>query len=88
MGAPEDSLHERGYDKQFALIEQLLALIFGSAETLMSFDAYQFADYSKVFAPRFDVEKKLKIKTEVFPKDCQKAFDMGVRLAKNSGIKH
>jgi hypothetical protein len=36
---------------------------------------------SKVFAARFDSGKKAKRRKEVFPEDCRKAFDMGVRLA-------
>jgi hypothetical protein len=29
----------------------------------------------------FNVEEKAKRRKEEFPKDCQKAFDMGVRFA-------
>ena len=42
---------------------------------------YQFDDYSKVFAPRWDPEKKAKRRAEVFPEDCRRAFEMGKRLA-------
>jgi hypothetical protein len=47
---------------------------------MCSFDTYQFDDYSKVLATRFDPVKKKKRHDEVFPLDCQKAFEMGVRL--------
>jgi hypothetical protein len=57
-----------------------MKLIFEDTETLCSYDTYQFEDYSKVFAPRWDPEKKAKIRTEIFPLDCAKAFEMGVRL--------
>jgi hypothetical protein len=33
-----------------------------------------------VYAPRFDPEKKAKVRKEVFPIDCENAFKMGVRL--------
>jgi multimeric flavodoxin WrbA len=62
--------------------EILLKFTFGSSETLMSYDTYQFEDYSKVVAQRFDVEKKAKRRNEEFPKDCEKAFEMGARFAK------
>ncbi len=62
--------------------EILLRFTFGASETLMSYDTYQFEDYSKVIADRFDVNKKAKRRKEVFPKDCEKAFEMGVRFAK------
>lgn len=80
MGVSKDGMKERGYDKTIGQMEGYLSLIFGSTETLWCFDTYQFEDYSKVFAPRFDVEKKLASRQEVFPIDCQKAFEIGVRL--------
>jgi len=51
---------------------------------LCSYDTYQFEDYSKVVATRFDPEKKAKRRKEVFPIDCEKAFKLGARLAGNS----
>jgi hypothetical protein len=60
----------------------LLKMIFGASESLCSFDTYQFEDYSKVVSDRFDPEKKAKRRKEVFPMDCQKAFEMGERFAK------
>ena len=80
LGATEEMSAERGFDKQIAFNEFLLGMIFGDTETLCSFDTYQFDDYSKVFAPRWDSEKKAKRRAEIFPQDCTKAFEMGVRL--------
>ena len=57
-------------------------MLFGSSESLLSFDTYQFEDYSKVVADRFDPEKKAERRREIFPKDCEKAFEMGASLAK------
>ncbi|MHC4455375.1 MAG: flavodoxin family protein, partial [Planctomycetota bacterium] len=54
------------------------------SESLFSFDTYQFKDYSKVVSNRFDPEKKAKRRKEVFPNDCEKAFEMGSRFAKKS----
>ena len=62
----------------------MLELIFGDSESLFSFDTYQFEDYSKMVADRFDVEHKAKRRREVFPIDCEKAFDMGVRFARKN----
>ena len=59
-----------------------LERIFGSSETLCSYDTYQFEDYSKYVAPRFDPLKKAKRRAEVFPKDCENAFAMGARLSR------
>jgi multimeric flavodoxin WrbA len=80
LGATEELAKERGVDKHIAFNEIFLKLVFGDAETICSFDTYQFEDYSKVFAPRWDPEKKAKRRAEVFPLDCRRAFEMGVRL--------
>ena len=82
LNAPEESIKERGYDRYFNANGMTLERIFGSSETLCSFDTYQFEDYSKYVAPRFDPLKKAKRREEVFPKDCENAFAMGARLVK------
>jgi multimeric flavodoxin WrbA len=86
MGVTEEGINQFGYGQRFAIIERFMKIIFGSAETLLSFDTYQFEDYSKVVAPRFDPVQKLKRRKEIFPQDCQKAFDMGVRFAAKEKI--
>ena len=85
MGLTEELADEFGYNQRFAGTDRFLARIFGSSETLLCFDTYQFKDYSKVVAPRFNPQEKLKRRQEVFPKDCQKASEMGARFAKGSG---
>ena len=81
MGATEELMKEFGFGQHLDLNEIFLRMIFGSSESLHCFDTYQFKDYSKVVAIRFDPEKKAKRRQEVFPKDCEKAFEMGVRFA-------
>ena len=73
-----------GLDKHISATEMFLKRIFGASESLLVTDTYQFNDYSKVFAPRFDAQQKAKRRREVFPLDCEKAFEMGVRFAKAS----
>lgn len=81
LGATEEMAKEPGFDHQIRLNESFLERIFGASETLCSYDTYQFEDYSKVFAPRFDPEEKARRRQEVFPRDCANAFEMGARLA-------
>lgn len=81
MGATEELAKERGFNQHVSFNEMLLKMIFGASESLCSFDTYQFEDYSKVVAVRFDPEKKAKRREEVFPYDCEKAFAMGARFA-------
>jgi hypothetical protein len=56
--------------------------IFGYSESLCSADTYQFDDYSEYVATKFNPEEKAKRRAEVFPHDCEKAFEMGVRFVK------
>ena len=61
-----------------------MKMIFGASETLCTYDTYQFEDYSKVYAPCFDPEHKAKVRAEVFPIDCRKAFSLGARLVRET----
>jgi multimeric flavodoxin WrbA len=84
MGVTEAQMREVGYADRFAVTERFLSRIFGSSETLLSFDAYQFDDYSKYVATRFDPVEKIKRKKEIFPQDCKKAYEMGARFARGN----
>lgn len=83
MNRPEEQLKEFGYDRYFVQNEGAMTMVFGSCETVYSCETLQFEDYGKVVSSRFDPVKRVERHREVFPKDCQKAFDMGVRLAKH-----
>jgi multimeric flavodoxin WrbA len=82
LGATEEMAKELGFGHHISWNEMILERIFGISESLCSYDTYQFEDYSKVFAPRFDPEKKAQRRREVFPLDCAKAFEMGARFAR------
>ncbi len=69
-------------DKVIELNERLATRIFGYSESLWSTDTYQFDDYSKYLSSIFNPEEKEKRRKEVFPQDCQKAFEMGARFVK------
>lgn len=81
MNVPEEQAKDFGYGTHLAVNERMLRVVFGSAESLLSYDTYQFEDYSAVEATRFDPERKAKRRREVFPHDCEKAYAMGVRFA-------
>ncbi|MHC4321843.1 MAG: flavodoxin family protein [Planctomycetota bacterium] len=84
MNVTEEQMKEYGFNQHFDFNEMVLKIIFGASESLFSFDTYQFKDYSKIVADRFDPEKKAMRRKEVFPNDCQKAFEMGSRFSKKS----
>lgn len=81
MGANENFIKALSIDKHVELNEMILGRIFGSSESLLVTDTYQFDDYSK-YVNSFDVEEKAKRRREVFPIDCEKAYEMGVRFTK------
>ena len=85
MNAPEEGMKPSGQQERVTQNERLLQMLFGASESLCSFETYQFEDYSKVVSDLFDVKERTRRREEVFPKDCEKAFEMGARLAGKSG---
>ncbi len=81
MGMKEQMMRDAGINHTIALTEILLARIFGASETLIITDTYQFDDYSRYVADRFDPEKKARRRNEQFPEDCERAFEMGAKFA-------
>ena len=79
MGANETNMKDRQYDWQIKANQAILDFAFGKTEFLVVNDTYMFDDYSK-YVNAYDVNAKEKRRREVFPLDCQKAFDMGTRL--------
>lgn len=82
MNMPRPWLKESGYDQIFNYYESLMIRAFGSSESLIVTDTYQFDDYSKYVSPLFDPELKAKRREKVFPRDCRYAFELGSRMAK------
>ena len=81
MNVTEELKEEWGYQNHFDKNQGFLELIFGTAETLCVFDTCQFDDYAKVLSTRFDPVHKAQRRREVFPRECERAFDLGARLA-------
>lgn len=81
MNAPESVIKDAGYDSYFASAEMTAKMIFGNAETLCSYETLQFEDYSKVVFEMGDPAVRIKRRKQVFPKDLEKAFEMGTRFA-------
>jgi len=79
-------MKEMGYDQSVQLVAKLLKTFFGYSELLLVNDTFQFDDYSKYAASRYDPIEKARRREEVFPKDCAKAYDMGARFAAGQSI--
>lgn len=81
MNANQEQFKMHNYDIILDDNEKSLRAVFGYAETLYSFDTFQYTDYSKYDCDLFNPEHKAKIRDEQFPLDMQKAYEMGKRLA-------
>ena len=82
MNVPENRLEELNYKHVLGSIEASLKRVFSGVEvpSLYVTDTYQFEDYSKYEVTMFNGDLKAKRRKEEFPKDCQKAFEMGTQL--------
>lgn len=87
MNMKEEHLGESGLRERIELNECYLRAIFSHTETLISCDTFQFSDYSLYESDIFDATAKKKRYDEVFPQDCEAAFQMGVRLAEERPTK-
>ena len=81
MNCPEEFMETVHYDVLLEGHARMMGILKGTTEVLTSHETYQFADYSAMNAAMFDVEARAKRRAERFPVDCQKAFEMGARLA-------
>jgi len=81
MNCPENMAKEIDYPITLGESVNNFKHIMGYAEGLYSYDTYQFADYSKYNCDLFDEGEKAKVREKQFPKDLEKAFNLGKRLA-------
>ena len=81
MNVEQSLIEGMGYDRTLMGIEMTFKRCFGATETLMVTDTYQFDDYSKYETSGLNEARKAQRKLKVFPEDCRKAFEMGVRFA-------
>ncbi len=80
MNCPEELSHQINYDIILNDNVKSLNHIMGYSEALYSYDTYQFADYSKYNCNLFDENHKKEVLQTQFPKDLEKAFDLGKKL--------
>jgi len=86
MNVNEQQMKDSGYNSNLQITEWALKNVFGASESLIVNDTYQFQDYSKYVAPKFNAKEKAKRREEEFPKDCEKAFAMGAKFAAGVNI--
>lgn len=84
MNVLEELLEPIGFDKHFEFTKNILSMSFGACELLLSTNTVQYDDYDKYESEVLDQKTKLKRHAEVFPEECKRAFELGVRMA--SGV--
>jgi multimeric flavodoxin WrbA len=80
MNCPETAVAPNHYDALFENLARVMGYLGGKTEIVTANETYQFTDYSAMNAAMFDVKARAKRRTEQFPLDCWKAFEMGARL--------
>jgi len=74
---PENMYENVGYTVKFKEYEDMLARMFGESKTLAASETWQIDDYDKYHMTAFDVPERRRRREEVFPQDCEKAFELG-----------
>jgi multimeric flavodoxin WrbA len=82
MNVTEALCRER-YQAMLDYIEGTMTRHFGRCETFCSYDTRQMEDFSQVVMEYMDPAHKLARHEEVFPADCQRAFEFGARLLRD-----
>ena len=82
-GAPKEDASKQ-FEHALDVNSQFLETIYGYAETLFSYQTYQFNDYSKYDMMEGVEEVRRKQRDEQFPKDLEKAFELGKRLVEKA----
>lgn len=78
---PEDHLEPIGYVAKFEGYKQLFNRFVGETQTMVATETLQVENYAKYGMTMFDESERKKRREEIFPIDCQKAFNMGANLA-------
>jgi multimeric flavodoxin WrbA len=82
----DDQDTEKLYRKYIKINQNVFSLLIGPTEVLVSTDTLNVSNYSELVADMLEprIERKLKHNREIFPQDCQKAFEMGARFTRQS----
>ncbi len=83
MNVTPEQMEQIRYADRLRMLQAFAGRLFGgkTPEILYVCDTFQFSDYAKYDAPLFDIAHKAQVRRDQFPADCQKAFELGRRLA-------
>ena len=77
MNLPSDAMYKDVLTRHM----QNFTMLLGKTELVTAVDTMQFDDYGKYASEMFDGAAKQKRKETEFPKECEKAYEMGKRMA-------
>lgn len=81
MNVNADIMKKMGYELFLKKFETVAERTFGSCQSLAANDTFQFNDYSKYVNTVTNLEEKTRVKREIFPQDCENAFELGKNIA-------
>jgi len=81
MNVPESMFERTGYAKVFETYEMTLKMYFKNAVSMMSTETLQVTDYNKYHMASFNEADRKKRREDVFPMDCEKAYELGKSIA-------
>lgn len=79
MNATEELARQFGFDRTINMTRSVMERNFGACDLLVSSDTLQYPDYDRYESGMFNKEEKLRRHARVFPQDCRRAFELGVR---------
>jgi len=80
MNVGEDRIEALGYDRHFGITKTAMEKYLGPCELFLSTDTLQYSDHEKYESELFDNDAKIRRHAEIFPRDCKRAFELGVRV--------
>lgn len=82
MNVNEAAYEKLGYRNLLSPLEGTVNRTFGfEPEVINAYFTYQYSDYDKYVSDLWDVDAKKEWHEKQFPKDCEKAFELGKKLA-------
>jgi len=85
MNVSQEVLADYGYEAQFEKTRSLLERMLGPCQLLLATGTMQYSDYAKYESEMFDPQARIKRHDEVFPQDCERARELGARMATEEG---
>ncbi len=82
MNATEENIRDYNLDNIFKGYENTLARYFEYTGTIVATETLQMNDYSKFHMALLNEAERKERRENVFPNDCQKAFDLGRTMGK------